>query len=234
MCTLCVTPCRVLPSVYSGHPAGRSLVSRNSSDGHFAGVSTPAIAWNAITSSGERVGIEVDGQRFDQGRAIRPGQRVEPGMLRVGDPAALQPDPDGAIEPAGHRGELIQHRLAQEEAFTLRGDCSEPQFATLVAAVNDGAPTEAGHAVLVPVQDLEELIASVRRRRAAIAWRPPAGKRLPYPPRGGASPPYSAECGPDGRQFPPLAPARGPGHIPPAAETARFRGRPPPPITTRP
>ena len=52
----------------------------------------------------------------------------------------------------------VQHRLAQEEAFALRGDRPEPQLATLVAPVDDGAPAEPGQAVLVPVQDLEELI----------------------------------------------------------------------------
>jgi hypothetical protein len=41
------------PAPYAGHPPGFSLVSTNSSVGHFAGVSTPAMAWNAIASSGD-------------------------------------------------------------------------------------------------------------------------------------------------------------------------------------
>ena len=92
-------------------PAGRSRVSTNSSDGHRAGVSTPAIAWNAMALFRRGVGIEVDCEGFDEAGAIGAGQRVQPG-LRVGEPAALQPDPDGAIQPAGQPAQLFQHRLA--------------------------------------------------------------------------------------------------------------------------
>ena len=38
---------------YTGHPSGRFRVSTNNSEGHRVGVRTPAIAWNAIASSGD-------------------------------------------------------------------------------------------------------------------------------------------------------------------------------------
>ena len=64
--------------------------------------------------------------------------------------------------PSSQQGvpaQLVQHRLAQEQALTLRGDRPEPQLATFVAPVDDGAPPEPGWPMMVPVQHLEELIA---------------------------------------------------------------------------
>ena len=118
----------------------------------------PAIAWNAIDLFGRGIGIEIDREGLDQRWAIRPSQGVEPGM-GIADPAALEPDPDRPVQPAGHGGELVEHRLAQQEALALRGDGPESQLATLIAAVNDGAPAEPGRPLLIPIQDPEELIA---------------------------------------------------------------------------
>ena len=126
-----------------GHPRGRSRVSTNSSEGQRGGVSTPAMAWNAMHFFGRGVGIEVDGEGFDERGAIGADQRVEPGV-RVGESPALQPDPHGAIQPAGHPAQLVQQRLAQQQAFALRCDRAEPQSATLAPLVDDGAPLESG------------------------------------------------------------------------------------------
>ena len=107
---------------------------------------------------GRRVGVEIDRERLDQRRPVGPREGVEPGV-GLGDPAILQPNPHRAIQPAAHPTQLVQHRLAQQQALALGRDRPEPHLATFIAPVNDRAPLEPKWAMLVPIQHLEELIA---------------------------------------------------------------------------
>ena len=151
----------------------------------------------------------------DRAGPARPARDAARMMRRLSSRTRTAPSSQQVI-----RAQLVQHRLAQEQAFTLRGDRPEPQLATLVAAVDDGAPAEAGAGRDGTSPGPGGAARVTRRRREAIAWRPPAEKVAVSAQRGALA---AIFCRMRARLpgFPPLAPARGPGHIPPAAETAR-------------
>ena len=106
---------------------------------------------------GRAVGIEINGHCFNQRWPIGPCQGVQPRVL-IAVPSALQPHPDGAVEPAGESGQIVQQDLGEQKTFALGGNGPEPYAATLVAAMDDGAPTKPWRAMAVPIQDLEQLI----------------------------------------------------------------------------
>jgi hypothetical protein len=72
-------------------------------------------------------------------------------------PAPLEANPDGAIEPAGKRGQIVEKGFAEKETLTLGSHGTKPHFPTLVAAVEDRSPMEASRPVVIPIQDPEEL-----------------------------------------------------------------------------
>jgi hypothetical protein len=83
---------------------------------------------------------------------------IEPGMT-LGYLAASEPDPDGAIQPAGTFGQGTQERLGEQEAFPGRGHRSEPQFASLVSPVQHHAPAKGRPFLPIPVEHSEQLLA---------------------------------------------------------------------------
>jgi hypothetical protein len=107
---------------------------------------------------GGGIGIEAYGERLDQGRPVRPLQRVQP-RVTLGDLSAGQPHPYGAIQPTGPLGEGGQERLAQEKAFPGRSDRPEPQFASLVPPVQHNSPAERRPFLPIPFEHSDELLA---------------------------------------------------------------------------
>lgn len=105
---------------------------------------------------GRGVRIEIDGERLDQGRTVGAGKGLQPRM-GVAQAPAFEPHANGSIEPAGDGGQIFEKGFGKEEAFAVGGDGAEPHFSTLVAAVKHGTPTISSRAMVVPIQDPEEL-----------------------------------------------------------------------------
>ncbi len=107
---------------------------------------------------GGGVGIEAHGECFDQGRPVRPLERVQPGVT-LGDLSAGQPNPNRAVQPAGPFGQGGQERLTQKETLPGRGDRPEPQFASLVPPVQYHSPAERRSFLPIPFEHSDELLA---------------------------------------------------------------------------
>jgi hypothetical protein len=77
--------------------------------------------------------------------------------MGVAQPASFQANPDGTVEPAGERGQIVEEGFAEEEALTVGRHGAEPHPPALVAAMENRPPVEAGGPVVIPVQDPKEL-----------------------------------------------------------------------------
>ena len=100
--------------------------------------------------------IEAHRQCLDQGRTVRPLQRVQPGVPRGHLPAG-QPNPHSSIQPAGTFRQSSQEGLAQQEALSAGGDRTEPQSASFVTVVQHNTPGIGWSLLPVPVQDSDKL-----------------------------------------------------------------------------
>jgi hypothetical protein len=152
-----LSPFPLLISPSSAGPPGRALAGEDEElGGAFCGSEDAGHRLKGHDFFGRGVGIEVDGERFDQRWAVGTSQRLEP-RVGVAQPPALQPNPDGAIEPARDRGEIFEQGFGKEETFAGGAHCAEPHLSTLVAAVKDGSPTVPAGSMMIPIQDPEEL-----------------------------------------------------------------------------
>jgi hypothetical protein len=69
---------------------------------------------------------------------------------------ALQPYPDGSVQPAGpiQGGEEL---LAQEQALTTGGDRSKTQFASLITLMQHNPPGVGRALLAIPIQNSDKL-----------------------------------------------------------------------------
>ena len=110
--------------------------------------------------------IEAHRQGLDQGRTVRPLQRVQPGVPRSHLPAG-QPDPHRSIQPAGAFSQPSQEGLAQQQALSAGCYRTEPQSASFVTVVQHNTPGIGWSLLPVPVQDSDKLFT----QRINDEWR---------------------------------------------------------------
>jgi hypothetical protein len=77
--------------------------------------------------------------------------------MGVAQPSSVEANPDSAVEPAGESGQIIEEGFGEEETLAVGRYGAEPHSPTLVAAMEDRPPMEAGRAVVIPIQDPKEL-----------------------------------------------------------------------------
>jgi hypothetical protein len=79
--------------------------------------------------------------------------------VALGHFSAGQPDPNGSIQPARPFGQAGEERLAQEKAFSTRGDRPESHSASLITLVQYHAPGVGWPLLAVPVEHPDKLFA---------------------------------------------------------------------------
>jgi hypothetical protein len=79
--------------------------------------------------------------------------------MTLGDLPAGQPYPDGAVQPAGTFRKGGEQRLAQEQAFPAWCYRPDPQFASLIPAVQHYPPPEGRPFLPIPFEHSDKLFA---------------------------------------------------------------------------